>query len=532
MSAAAIATLRQVDDAAAGDQVDYTRAVYPADAHLPQVRQYCLDRQAQRDPYPSQEAVTSLNIGRGLAPEIWRERRARDAVLHEQTEALAAALERTGMPAHRDADVTAVGLITGAQEPLNSYRSICFLPEVAQRDRRPMLNELRYFRKDRAAHRKYMRMAVVTNGVPVRLGGLPPAMREGETCEQWRKRESEYFELRDRIIDLNARVRRFAQTARETHDVDVVFRGIEFTVKRRNGDDFFSAHPHANLLYTSGHRLGKKEWAAFLACGRHYFGGNWWRDCGKLEDPNEAIKYPFKPAELDPQRIGDAGVRWLFEQTFGLPMTQPMGAFRAWRNQELWVQEKRPDGTVRRRKFRKVVTLEYNSGSRLGLCSVRKRSGKPRDPHKIVRADRPPPENVLLGFTMPQRRSSPYAEPCALVLNYTPSPVTELGQDALATIEAERQKVLPAWHMNGAPDPDVALALGRGQAAALEGEASKVAPFIVHTRSSTADRRTCGNGGRGPPASMAAPADRSGSQSGVDLGIGEVVEPMTRAGLA
>ena len=506
-TAVAIAMLRQVDDAAAGAQADYTRPVYPVDAHLARVRQYCLDRQAQRDPYPSQEAVTSLNIGRGLAPEIWRERRVRDARLFAQTEVLAAALERTGVSARSADNVVAVGLITGAQESLCGYRPICFLPLVAQRDRRPMLNELRYFRRSHKDRGRFMRYAVVTNGPTVPVGG----------------------DLRVRIRELSRCISRFAEWARLNHDIDVVFRGIECTVKRRAGDDRLSAHPHANLLYTSGHRLGKKEWAAFLEGAGEQFDGWWWKDCGKLQDPNEAIKYAFKPAELE--GLDDAAVRWLYEQTFGLKMAQPMGAFKDWRYQELWVEEKRTDGTVRRRQFRKVVTLEYNSGSKLGLCSVRKRSGKPRDPHKIVRADRTPPENVLLGFTMPQRRFSPYAEPCALVLNHTASPETEWGKETLVAIDEEREKMLRVWHMNGAPDPDVALALGHGQALAREGEASKVAAFIVHTRSSIADRSTCGNGAQGPPASIDAPADQTWSQLGVDFAAGEVVEAMTRAGL-
>jgi len=52
--------------------------------------------------------------------------------------------------------------------------------------------------------------------------------------------------------------------------------------------------------------------------------------------------------------------------------------------------------------------------------------------------------------------------------------------------------VLPAWYMNGGPDPDVALALGRGQAAARVGEASKVAPLLF-TR--VAQLRTAGRVG-------------------------------------
>lgn len=489
----------------------YIRGVFPTDALEDQVRQEWRDRRAQRDPFLSQEFVESVNLGRGMDAEKWRDRRARQDRLRQQTELLAAALERTGISARRNADVMAIDVMTGAQELLSAYRSICFLPEVAQRDRRPMLNALIVFRRMHRNHGKFMRYAVVTGGPSIPLLGLSHAKQSSAELET-----GEDFSLRDRISELSRSVSRFAQWANQVHDVDVVFRGIEFTVKRRDGDNFLSVHPHANVLYTPRRLMKKNEWDKFLAGASAQFHGYWWKDCGKLEHANEAIKYPFKPSELDPQRIGDAGVRWLFDQTFGLPMTQPLGAFRAWCNDTFWTVEVGADGKPRRRQHRKAGLVDYPSGARLDVISMRKRIGKRRDPHKIVRDDQLPMENLLLGYTMPQRRFSPWASPVALVMNYTPHPGTELGQEALDDIEARRRRLLPNWQMNGAPDPAIVLAVGRGQAAALEGDAGDVVPFSVHTCSSTA-----GSGSsRGPPTVVRATAVDEWQQLGVDFSVG------------
>lgn len=494
--------------------VDYTRPVHPTDRIEDRVRQEYLDRHANKDPYPPQEFVACLNTGRSLNPEMWRERQDADARLVAQTDALVAALERTGVSATGGSDVWAVGEITGAIEKLNGYRSICFLPLVAQRDRRPMLNELRYFRKQHRPHGRFMRYGVVTNGPTVAALGMPPVRAE---CEP---KTGEYFELRCRIQKLARTVSRFADWARDKYDIDVVYRGTEFTVERRGDDDGFSVHPHVNVLYTPRRKLSKREWESFLSEASDQLDGWWWKDCGVLKDPNEAIKYAFKPVETDPEKIGDAMVRWLFEQTFGLKMAQPMGAFMHWRHDVLsvqeWFDESAQAWTLksiagarrRRRKHRKVVMFDYakgrySDGPSLGICSVRRRPGSGRHKRKtIIAEDAPRPENVVMGYTMPQRRFSPFAERNILIMGYTPSPVTEFGREALCDIARERDRMLPVWSMNGAPDPQIALALGRGQAAAREGEAANVVAFSVHTRSSTAGRGLNGAQGRGPPVSI------------------------------
>ena len=479
---------------------DWYRGVHPVDAIIERLKREYLERRNQRyaeNPYPSQEFVTVLNTGRAMSPEAWNQNQARDAILKAQTDALADALDRTGVQVRGPDNVSAIGLITGQIESLDRYRPICFLPVIAQRDRKPMLNELRLYRDQAGQEGGFMRMGVITSGKPVPVGGMPPADIDQLPLKD---RVGGYFECRDRIKEMGRRVSRLADWARDKYDIDVVFRGTEFTVKTRKGDAEPSVHIHCNLLYRPTRYLKKREWREFLDEVPNHIDGAWWKDCGVLKDPNEAIKYAFKPAELD--GLTDAQVRWLYEQTLNLKMTQPMGGFQTWRNQTLWRTEKREDGSTVKRKHRKVVTLEYATGARtLSLMSVRKRTcqvGR-REPKSIRADDAPPAENVLMTTTTPQRRFSPYAEPCALVMNYTASPTTEWGEETLANLARCQKELRPIWDMNGAPAPEVALAVGRGQAAAQAGEAGRIAAFSVHTRSSTAERRVASEQDHGPP---------------------------------
>lgn len=468
-----------------------------------EVRREWDERHAQQDPYPSQEFVASLNTGRGLAPERWREREARDAKIDRQTEALAAALEAEGITARGPDNVVAIGLVTGQVESVSRYRVICFLPAIAQRERRPMLNELTYFRRHHHNHKTNMRMSVVTTGTPIPV----PSIRE-ESIDS--------VALRDRIQNLHRNVSKYAEWARREFGVEVVYRGTEFTIKQRKGDDFLSVHPHANLLHTPPiGGMPKGEWRRFLREAPKQFGGSWWKDCGRLRQPEEAIKYPFKPAELE--GLKPFQVAWLHRQTFGLKMAQPLGEFKAWRNEELF-ESFRAEGALKpvKRRRRKVVSINYAAGPKLGLCSVRRRGAGQKSTSSDTPdlREHPPPENLVLCVTAPQRRFSPYAEPCALVMNHTLSPSTEWGEEALEALRLEQEKVLPVWYMNGAPDPAVALAVGRGQAAAQEGEAGNVRPFSVHTRRSTVRALELGSSARAPPG-----ADGPSSGSFEDLGV-------------
>ena len=61
---------------------------------------------------------------------------------------------------------------------------------------------------------------------------------------------------------------------------------------------------------------------AFLAWMHRFFGAHV-HDAGRLRKPEEAIKYPFKPADL--ARLDGQAMAWVYRQTQKLKIAQPLG---------------------------------------------------------------------------------------------------------------------------------------------------------------------------------------------------------------
>lgn len=223
--------------------------------------------------------------------------------LLQQTNHLADLLEAQGIRAREErTGIIVFGEVTGKLEEHRDFRPIRFLPLVAQRERQGMLNALMYFQAN-AEGGRYMRYAVVTAGERI------PAHRP----------------LRIAIRKLGRDISRWASEAMQRFDIDVVYRGTEFTV-----DHHGTYHPHSNVLYIPRRKLQPHEWSQFLAWTRQRLGAHW-QDCGKLIEPREALKYPFKPTDLD-GRPG-AEIAWLFNELFRMKLAQPLGAFkRFWKD--------------------------------------------------------------------------------------------------------------------------------------------------------------------------------------------------------
>lgn len=391
---------------------------------------------------PAKELATTddvmrLNTGWQLSPEHWRESAQRRQVLAEQTARMADALEQFGgIRARASVRLVAVGNATGEIDGEESYRAIRFLPLIAQRERRPILNALRYFQRNdpTGAHLRY---AVITAG----------------------RRVPAWGDLRGAMARLHRQVSRWAHDADRDWDIEVVYRGTEFT-----RDEAASYHPHANVLYRPRSPMRKARWSAFLRWSHIRLGANW-RDNGRLKDAEEAIKYPFKPAELDDAH-GDELV-WLWWETHRMKFAQPMGAFAEFRRQL-------------QRDGQKVAMVNRRSGARLEIVTKSK-----RDPLDEKAESDPRRENLILCRTAPQFRFGPFAQPITLVANYTDQPSTPEGHQRLAIIRHWNDQAREWWNASGAPAPSIARAIAAGQAAADPGQAGRVAPFNVHTRRST-----------------------------------------------
>lgn len=392
----------------------------------------------------SNDEFMRRNTGWRQSAEQWREGKERRDRLARETRRIADALEAEGIPARAEttadgevltSNVVALGEVTGEVDQAEAFRSICFLPLIAQRERRPVLNALRYFHRHDPLG-KHMRLGVITAGTRVPLHG----------------------DLRGRMRKMHRDISRWAHEGHRDWNVTVLYRGTEFTI-----DDAGTVHPHANVLYAPRKGMPAHRWKAFLSWSHKRLGVHW-HDAGRLEKPDEAIKYPFKPNDVE--KLDSKALAWLYRETARCQLCQPMAEFAAFRA-----------GLNRRR--RKIVMVNRPGGARLEIVAKQQRGAS--DEAKEPWDQRVNEENAILCRTAPQFRFGPYAQPITLVTNYTENPTTEAGRSALRQIRDRQAQARQWWDENGAPDPEVAMAVARGQAAASEGQAATVAPFKVHT---------------------------------------------------
>jgi hypothetical protein len=229
--------------------------------------------------------------------ETWERGRVAELRLKSQTSHLVALLEAGGYVAERpmSSDIVRVGVCSGKAEVLPSYRNINFLPSIARAKRQKMVRNLSWWADQ---GRGYLRYGVVTGGARVPIS-----------------------QLRESLMHLGRLVSRWSASDQlRAWGVSVVFRASEFTI---NSDKL--CHPHLNLVYDFTRRLEPQEFAQFLKFTREFFGAVW-KDCGRLVDPAEVVKYVVKPTDLD--GLGSADLVALANSLFGLRLVSTFGAFR------------------------------------------------------------------------------------------------------------------------------------------------------------------------------------------------------------
>lgn len=356
----------------------------------------------------SHQAALSVNTGRTHGAKAWAEGRERQAVLHAQTERVAAVLDAAGVPTRLASDVCMVGEVTGEVERAESWRAIRFLPLVAQRDRKPVASGLKLWLRGPDA--TYVRYAVVTSGTRIPIGG----------------------DLKKRQAEHTANLRRWSSEAGERYGVELVLRATEYTVNAHG------VHLHSNIAYRLERPLEPERWSEFLSWSRQRLQATW-QDCGQLRDADEVVKYCVKPADLE--RLDADGVVWLFEQTYRSKMVQPLGRFAA------WMRDLERD--------RLKVAMVYEPTGKAYLRLVTKMQREPSEGGGEVG------ENVICGRTLPQARWCPWSEPVSLVMGYTETPVTAEGVRRLAVLRARQVQARGWWDANGAPDPALLAGLFR-----------------------------------------------------------------------
>jgi len=402
----------------------------------------------------------------------WANRSASSRLLTAQTERIASALVRGGVDVIREGDVTMISAVTGIVESLPVYRAVRFLPTIAARDRRPMVNGLKLFM---AGHKnaRFFRYAVMTCAKPV------PAMGD----------------LRGAIQELSRRISKWANRTKK-FGVKVLFRGIEFTRKtaeERGMADRYPAdtilyHVHANVIYWPTRALKAAEWEAFLR-DTHDFIGAEWRDNGKVAKVEEIVKYCSKPN--DTLAASENELVWLYHETTKLKICQPLGDFKRWMcelnkrgEKVVRVHLGRGDGRLMRiRKMSRKDGADDADEAPGGPTEDQERPVVDGAEKAELKERSEPPANIVLGLSLPQWRHSPWAEPMLMIQHYDPA---RLSEESAFDIREWQRQARDWWDEAFAPQPEEALRVARmalDDAMSNEEirEAAEAAPYIFNT---------------------------------------------------
>ncbi|NNH80657.1 hypothetical protein HLH89_06385 [Rhizobium laguerreae] len=426
--------------------------------------------------------VLRSNTGWAIDPVVWVKRAKAMSLLTAQTERIAEALTRAGVDVRRESGLTMISAVTGIVETMTAYRACRFLPTIAARDRRPLVNGLKLFITGHPKS-KYFRYSVMTSSEPV------PA----------------FGDLRKAIQKLNRRISKWAHYINTAvsndgggYDVKVLFRGIEFTratAEERGMSDRYPPetvlyHIHANVIYWPTRAMRSGEWKCFLRA-THRFMKAEWRDNGKVEKVEEIVKYCSKPN--DTLAASDDELVWLYRETQRLKICQPLGDFKAWmktleerKEKVVRVHLGRGDGRlerVKKGKRERPVDEDDDAGAEDAAAEGGEVPEKPERRERNEPGEASPPTNIVIGLSLPQWRHSPWSEPMIMVQHYDP---LRLSEEATCDIAAWKEKAREWWDDAFAPPPEEALRVARmAMDESMSDEdiraAAEAAPYILDT---------------------------------------------------
>lgn len=254
--------------------------------------------------------------GQSISDDEHKTRSARAAELERLTAEIAAKMEATGFPCHRETPFELWRYFVHSRqiERLPNYRRICFLPLVAQMLRAPMLAALEFWLSRHA----FARFWTFTTGPRVELCGVRERVR-------W---------LHDKLSELNEQP--FMREAR----VRLVFRATEGgtietgpdgnhqsggQIECENGQFFFHIHAHC-VVEMAGGWIPPEKWSRLLEKVNAF----WpfvFLEGGAIRSARECCKYLTKPAEL--AKMDGPALVALQAQLSRLKLVQPMGSLAA-----------------------------------------------------------------------------------------------------------------------------------------------------------------------------------------------------------
>jgi len=351
-----------------------------------------------------------------VAGSKWAKDRASSLALLEQTRFIAERLRSVGIDPERKSDgvLSIVGVATGQWEIVPSWRKVNFLPAVAAANRSQLIKKLAFLGSGLAMPGPMPDSPQAVQTAPLarararvhnaRAREAGPVLRYLVVTNGTRCRVEH---LRARLQNLAREVSRWAaQPQLAEWGITVELRVSEITAEREpNG--IWSYHPHANVIISCSKFI---DWQAFLAFTTRHLSGHW-RDCGRLVDPAEAVKYFVKPADVLAHRPLE--LAFLFQATFGLRMATPMGNLKLL---GLALKE-------RRVKLAKRLDADRETWR---WCFV-----KLRDPKQHLCPPSADQDNRVLGLLPPQPRFCNRFEPVVLVRNFRGDAAVMLQQNEL-----------------------------------------------------------------------------------------------------
>ena len=341
--------------------------------------------------------VCQGEVGRCTDPDKWEDNAEKRQYLADQTKKIAHKLDQ-GYQIHGlgwqrtervepydKTDLTLFGLHSGQHKKIEGYRNIIFLPSVAQKNRRPRVKELQLFLK----HNQNCRMATFTAGPRCNLDKLHHQVK-------WMHR---------RLSKLND------QGFMKRYGARFVFRSTEFGELAENGSQDISLHPHMHALMQLNRYLRPDDWSDLLErIGA--FWGVYWKDCGKIQNPRELVKYCVKPGDLD--GLNNVQLIKLYHATDGLRLWESLQDFRKMRRT---IREDNKKVVIRKGTPRLVPN--WNGGASQNKSSalprwMDKRTTEVVEREKILGSG-PRPTPKIVAWCSPAPVFTPIVEPLFLV---------------------------------------------------------------------------------------------------------------------
>ena len=412
------------------------------------------------EPNPSRWAYRQLSsdevrqeaTGRRSDPQVHLARKLADALLAEQQSAIIEKMVGAGIDLSRPSDNVMIDLVTLDLKKVEGCRACRFLPAVAKKERSDYLTSLEAFMSD--PRMKSARYGVITMGTPVRAFNR---------------------HLRRMLIQFHRKISRWASLAKRRFGMEMIIRSTEFTRDSAEARGMFGQEPsyhfHTNVIYVPN-AYDAENFSAFLAWTWEFFGSHW-RDCGRVKDVREIVKYMVKPGDLD-DACGQELV-WLYLETQKLKIVQALGAFAGYRRSLKKVGLKirgissaagvreivfvKKDTRTPSSKQEKIARLEERESDLITDLErveddrlARQLLQRLRDCQFDLKALAEPPQNLILGVLPPAARNIHYATPAVMVAGFTV--LEDLAKDP--KFKMLRAQALRHWAANGAPDLDLA----------------------------------------------------------------------------